>query len=92
MNIDDERSRIFGELHRLVFTDSVHIKHYTALLGCMKSCRNLMELVALTLEKPYGKREAIDTAQNVRMYLQVLEAHLNDPWVTQINDSKGGKK
>jgi len=79
---DDEHTRLLGELHRAL-SASVPKKDYDILVNCLRSCRNAVEEAVLTLEKGAGKREATRTAKNLRIFLGVLNSHVEDKWITQ---------
>ena len=82
MNRDDEHTRLLGELHRAL-SASVPKQDYMRLVGCMKACRDVLEETIVTLEQGKGKRETYRVAKDARIYLAVLESHLDDRYVTR---------
>ena len=77
---DDEHTRLLGELHRTL-SSSVPKKDYDILTNCLRSCRNMIDEAVLALEGPFSKRNSASVAKNLRIFLNVLDGHIHDPWV-----------
>lgn len=80
MKRDDEYTRLLGEIHRIL-DNSVPKKDYEILTNCLRSCRNMLESAIVTMERPYSKKTYNSTTKDMRIFLNVLDGHLKDPWV-----------